>query len=450
MSEARIRKPPDEEINIGLGRYLTSTEPLGGRLRKKPEDFQVSEIAKPPPLNDNGHYTIAQIKVYNWETNKLIRAFSKRLGISRRKIGFAGTKDKRAVTTQYFSFYCSEELVKNLSLKDVYVLDAFRSSKPLFIGDLQGNDFLIRIRGIDKNEREIKDITSSSIDEISSHGGFPNYFGIQRFGSVRPITHLVGKHILNLDHRSAVLSYLCNPFDKENEKGYEARRVLQNTMDFKKALDNFPNEYIFERAMINELCKKPDDWIAAIEILPENLKMMFIHAYQSYIFNMIITERMNRGIPLSSPEIGDVIIPLNKNLLPDHRTHVHVTRSNISEMERLVKARKAYVSGLIIGYEAVMADGEMGDIERKILEKEHIEPDSFFIKDIKGISSRGIRRELISIPFDLKWRVIGIPVNNSGSMESFENALEVKFSLFKGTYATSFLREIMKAGILDY
>ena len=442
--------PPDDEINIGLGRYLTSTEPLGGKLRKSPEDFQVLEIADPPPMDEKGRYTIAKVKVYNWETNKLIRAFSKRLGISRRKIGFAGTKDKRAVTTQYFSFDYPEDLVRGISLKDVHILETFRSNKPLFIGDLQGNAFLICIRSIVKTNEEMKRIVSSTIDEINDIGGFPNYFGVQRFGSVRPVTHIVGRHIINSDHRSAVLTYLCNPFENENQRGYEARTSLEKDMDFEKALDLFPNDYIFERAMISELSKDPDNWTRAINVLPENLKMMFVHAFQSYIFNRILTKRVNRGILLNSPLIGDIIIPLNKDLLPDHRTYIPVDHSNINDMEKLIRAKKAFVSGLIIGYESVLAEGEMGEIERSILQEERIEPEQFFIEGIRGISSRGIRRELLSIPFDLKWRIKDIPPTNEQNEDRVEKALELKFSLFKGTYATSFLREIMKAGILDY
>jgi tRNA pseudouridine13 synthase len=447
MSEAT---PPDEEKAIGLGCYITKTDPLGGKLKKLPEDFQVSEIALPPPLDPSGEFTIAKIKVYNWETNRLIRAFSKRLMISRRRIGFAGTKDKRAVTTQLFSFRCPEEQVRSMGLKDVFIIDTYRSNKPLEIGDLQGNNFQIRIRDIGLEDGMISRIAGSTSNEIKESGGFPNYFGIQRFGSIRPITHVIGRHIIKSDFKRAVMDYIGNPGEFEKTEGHSARRRLDAEMDFKEALDYYPQDYIFERSMIYHLIKNPDDWIGAIEQLPDNLRMMFVHAYQSFLFNRILTSRLEKGLSLSSCVLGDIVLPLNKNLLPDHRNYITVTQGNIQEVSELVKRRKAFISGLIVGYEAVFADGEMGEIERKVIAEEGADPSDFMVDQMVVLSSKGIRRELLSTPFDLRWRVSKSPIVSGSTGTAVEDVLELQFSLFKGCYATSLLREYMKANILDY
>jgi tRNA pseudouridine13 synthase len=442
--------PPDEERAIGLGCYITDTDPIGGKLKRLPEDFNVTEIALPPPIAPDGEYTIAKIKVYNWETNRLIRAFSKRLMISRKRIGFAGTKDKRAVTIQLFSFFCPEEQVRSMGLKDVFILDTYTSNKPLEIGDLQGNSFLIRIRDIDHPPEEISRRAKETTTRISSKGGFPNYFGIQRFGSIRPITHVIGKHIVKGDFKKAVMDYIGNPGEFEKTEGYSARRKLECEMDFKDALDYYPQDYTFERSMIYHLAKNPEDWVGALEQLPDNLRMMFVHAYQSYIFNRILTARIEHGLPLSECTIGDIVLPLNKNLLPDHRTFIPVDSNNVKDVNDLVKRRKAFVSGLILGYEPMLAKGEMGDIERKVIDEEKAVPDDFLVERMSTVSSKGMRRELLSIPFDLQWRVVRSPVVSAHSQDAVEDVLEIKFSLFRGSYATSLLREYMKASILDY
>jgi len=442
--------PPIEEVKIGLETYMTDSAPLGGKLRTVPEDFQVNEISIPPNTDPKGPYTIARIKVYNWETNRLIRAFSKRLGISRKKIGFAGTKDKRAITTQYFSFDCPEESVRNIGLKDVFVLDTYRSNKNIDLGDLQGNAFSITVRGIEKQEKDIKETTNECVSMIQEYGGFPNFFGVQRFGSIRPITHIIGRNIIDGDFELAVINYICNPGLFENTVGYEARTRLYKEKDFKAALDYYPNDYIFERSMISHLAQHQDDWIGALEQLPDNLKMMFVHAYQSFIFNRILSERMKRGLPIDEPIEGDVVIPLNKNLLPDHRSYIIVSGKEQDHIREMVKRRKAFVSGIVIGYEPFLAEGEMGEIERMIIASEKIDVKNFYINDLSSVSSRGIRRELLAMIFDLRWRNQRSPRLSNDSKSGIEDILELKFSLFKGSYATSFLREIMKTNILDY
>src|SRR5881396_69443 len=137
------------ERDVGIVGYLTSTPGVGGTLKAAPEDFVVEEISSPPPPSAEGRYTVATIRVRNWETNRLVREFARVLHISRRRIGFAGTKDKFAVSTRLFSFEnLLPETVRALRLKDVEVLDAFRSDRALEIGDLIGNRFRILVRDL--------------------------------------------------------------------------------------------------------------------------------------------------------------------------------------------------------------------------------------------------------------------------------------------------------------
>ena len=137
------------ERDVGIVGYLTSTPGVGGTIKSAPEDFVVEEISAPPAVSAEGRYTIAQIRVRNWETNRLVRALARALHISRKRIGFAGTKDKHAVTTRLFSLEnVLPEQVRGLHLKDVEVLDAFRSDRPLELGDLVGNRFRIVVRDL--------------------------------------------------------------------------------------------------------------------------------------------------------------------------------------------------------------------------------------------------------------------------------------------------------------
>ena len=133
----------DAEKNIGIETFLTSSLGVGGRLRTYPEDFVVSEISNPPKKNEDGIFAIADVTSVNWETNLLIRELSNILHISRQRIGFAGTKDKRAKTTQLMSFYkvkpddVSNIVLKNVSIDNVLgFLDFFSSHLSFGFGQL--------------------------------------------------------------------------------------------------------------------------------------------------------------------------------------------------------------------------------------------------------------------------------------------------------------------------
>ena len=95
---------------------------------------------------ENGEYAIATGTTRNWETNRLIRIMSRSLGMSRTRIGFAGTKDKRAITTQLKSFRCPAEDLAKVQLKDVAISDVYTGSRAIQLGDLSGNSFEITVR----------------------------------------------------------------------------------------------------------------------------------------------------------------------------------------------------------------------------------------------------------------------------------------------------------------
>jgi tRNA pseudouridine13 synthase len=425
------------EKELGIEVFFTDTPGVGGKLRKDPEDFVVEEISDFPEKDENGRYTIAKVTSINWEMNRLVRQLAKSLRISRNKIGFAGTKDKRAVTTQLMSFEAPIENVTSLYIHQVAITDAYRARKPITIGDLIGNFFKIRIRECLYHDEELAKILKETLTILERSGGFPNFFGIQRFGAIRPITHHVGKYIIKRDFERAVMTYVANPTDYESEEVREARQNLEETRDFETALRVFPKKLLFERTVISHLVKHPEDYAGAIRSLPGNLQMMFVHAYQSYLFNKILSERIRREFPLNRPTVGDIILPADAKGLPDHDHYVLVTEENIDLAEKRVAEDKAFVSGVLFGSESEFAEGEMGAIEREIIENEGITKKDFVVPELPQCSSRGSRRELLARMKNLTYFV-----------ENDE--VLISFSLDRGCYATALLREIMKADVISY
>lgn len=427
------------ERAIGIYSYLTPDTPgIGGRLKRDVEHFHVDEISAEIPEHDDGQYTIARIRVRNWETNRLVRFIASNLHISRRAVMFAGTKDKRAVTTQLFCIKASPEAVLSLNIPDVEVLSAYRSRNRLDIGDLIGNRFRIFLSGPEVTGTVLEERLEVITARISSTGGFPAFFGVQRFGAQRPVTHIVGKQMVKGDFRAAVHAYAGNPSEREDSEVRDARQFLDDTEDYAAALKIYPSHLTFERELIRHLVSHPRDYAGALRRLPKNLLMMFVHAYQAYMFNLALSERMARGISLTEPDVGEIVIPIDRNGLPYHERPIVVTEENRELMARRIKEKRAFISSVLFGYESEFSGGRMGEIEREIVEKEGLKREDFIIPQIREVSSKGNRREILAPVSGLQWKVE-------------EAGVWFEFELTKGNYATVLMREYMKSmDIMDY
>jgi tRNA pseudouridine13 synthase len=431
MTRAGYRSSGPAETAIGIEFFQTVGDGIGGRLRVQPEDFAVEERSGMPEPDPEGLFTAVVIRSRNWETNRLVRALAKRLRCSRRKVTFAGTKDKRAVTTQLFVVQVPVDYVRGLSISDVEVLDAFPTKESLRIGDLYGNRFSIVLREFTPELAEAlercHDIRASVLEE----GGFPNFFGVQRFGAVRPVTHLIGRHMARGEPEKAVGEWLCTPAELEGEEMTEARLRLAKGRDYAEALRCFPKYLSFEKTLLNHLVKQPDDYTGALGRLPQNLLMMFVHAYQSYLFNRIVSERMRAGLPLNEPVEGDLVLKLDKFGLPSHDQWAEARPRNLAKLIELCGEGKAFVSAVLFGTESDFAKGEPGELERLVMEREGVERGDFILPEYNRLTSRGTRREMLA------------PVR-ALDIEPRDRGLAFEFELTKGCYATTLMREFMK------
>ena len=411
--------------------YSTYSEGIGGMLRKRIADFIVEEIAPgneicevkvftdsekktlekkwPAPLADERvreNQLILKMEKFNVDTANALRRIARALHTSRKRIGFAGMKDKRAITCQRLSIWKADiELLKNFDSRYIDLREAEWSDKRIEIGDLIGNKFTIIVRNLQLEKGELERRINACFGEMK--GGIANYFGEQRFGGIRGITHLVGKEFILGNTENAVMLYLTAIDEREEEDVKIARKNLADTKDFSRAINEFPPKYRYERIIIHHLCKYQKDFVGAFSRLPKSLTYMFTHAYQSYLFNQIINERIGSGLGLKAAE-GDVL-------------------------------EDGIATTQLFGFESKFSEGKIGEIERKVLEGEGIKPEDFYIKAFPQISSKGARKKILLFPEDLKLEEIG-------SDEYFEGALKAKisFKLEKGNYATTVLRELMK------
>ncbi len=428
--------------------YATRTAGIGGIIKQKPYDFVVREVTSREE-GDNGEFLIAELKKVNWDTHSVIRELAKRLRVSRNRFGFAGTKDKFAVTTQKISIWgINADDLARIRLRDVTLRVLGRSNKPVSLGDLYGNEFEIVIRGLKLNggEREILERLNCISAEIAELGGVPNFFGVQRFGVTRPITHIVGEHLIRGDIRGAVMTYLSCICPGESEEVKEARQLCHESR-FKECLKRMPLRY--ERAMLNELVKKgePDesDYIAAFKALPVNLQKLFIHAYQAYLFNLVLSRRMELQLPFNEAMVGDIVCYRNERGFADPDKVERVTEAKQEAINRLIKRGRAFVTAPVFGYASELGTGLEGDIEREVLATEGVELSDFKLGIIPAMSSRGTRRPIL-VPVDVKINCGCGTALADDELNPGSGYKRVKLCFFlpKGAYATVVLREYMK------
>jgi tRNA(Glu) U13 pseudouridine synthase TruD len=256
--------------------------------------------------------------------------------------------------------------------------------------------------------------------------GPPQLFTIEApVDSVRAL-HMSDVEILSL------MTYLVHEGSGETDEAREARRNLREDGDIRQALRDFPKNLGNERNLLEHLLHHPDDHKGAMERLPFNLQLMFIHAYQGVAFNLVVAERLRAGLPMDRPLEGDLLVPVDERGNPRHDQGIPVTGRNLAKVERQVARGRALVSGLVPGTEAPVAEGEMGRIERSVIERMGIEPGDFRIVDMTDLTSPGIRREIAMTGVDPAW-------------ELDDGRVTFSFGLQKGCYATCVLREFMKA-----
>ncbi|NLA30256.1 MAG: tRNA pseudouridine(13) synthase TruD [Methanomicrobiales archaeon] len=412
--------PLEEEL--GMRYYASDTPGIGGRLRSSPEDFIVEEIPLPFSEVDDGPYLICRLKKTNWELQRAVREIAKQLGISHRRIAWAGTKDKNAVTTQFISIYgLVPEAVGQVRLRDISLEVVGRSHQPLTLGGLAGNRFDIAIRDC------IREDLAARVQEVTvaAAAGIPNYYGLQRFGVVRPITHTVGEEILKGDYEAAVVAYIGRAFPLETEAAQAARTHFAETRNARAALAALPVQMTYERAMANHLVANPGDYAGALRALPPKLLSLLVSAFQSYLFNRALSRRIDAGMSLVRPEVGDRL------LFQDGREDI-VTARNMKAAEIHIRRGRCRIALFIPGSGAVTSSGRMDEIMQELMQEAGIDAGNF---------------ERASRFVDMRFDGVSRPITLSTGIraEVMDESVRLSFTLPPGHYATTVCREYMKA-----
>lgn len=384
---------PEIELTDMDWEYSTDTPGIRGEIKEQVNDFVVKELASHD--TGEGDHVIVRLRKQNMTTLEAIGKLSNMLHISRDRIGYAGNKDKRAVTEQYISIQGVSEEDVNQIFTDEFDLEVVGKNGYIGLGNLAANRFEIVIRDLNLPIEDTRNRTLKIINNLD--GKFPNYFGNQRFGSARPITHQVGRHILRGEFEEAVWTYIAKPYDTEYKNIRKTREELWETRDPEDAAENFPENYRYEKTLLYHLTKNEGDYKGAIKRLPEGLQELFIHAYQSWVFNRVLSGLLEDG--WYDPEYE---IPL-------------------------------------VGFKTDLKDNRPENMIKEILEEEGVSQEDFRLQEFPELRSEGSYRRAFA-----DFRNFEILDIEEDDLNMTQNKMTVKFDLPKGCYATVLLREVMK------
>ena len=449
---------------IGLTGYAVDSTGIGGVLKARVADFRVDEISTKVSTDTRVRFTAANITLTNWETNRFIGKLAKACGISRNRIFFAGTKDKRAVTRQLFIIDAPQKKVAQVEIPDVEIEILGRTHQKIGFGNHKGNRFTIVARGcchpdgspMTNSEAmdKIAEIELSMKEKLGPEF-FPNWIGPQRFGSGRPVTPVVGRHVISEDWEGAVMAYLSMEGDEKEDVAAFRKHIRDNGIT-EDALEIIPHWLVYERDMLKHMLQNPDDWVGAFRKLPNNLQLMTVHSLQSVVFNKTIEARIENQISLSNPVVGDIVGRIDDNGQLEASSIVNVEGRTLDRISRNCSLGRLAVTGQLPGSEMDKPSGKFGLIESQVLEEMGLAETTWQVEKISRLTTKGTRRAMVTTFSEFQYEPVPIAGEETmgekwadgpkdGELWNPEGAcIRFRFTLPSGSYATTLLREFMR------
>jgi tRNA pseudouridine13 synthase len=387
---------PDLDSQIGILVYSTKFPGIGGKIRVEPEDFQVSELISDKSkksINDENGYAVYKLKKKKIDTNHALSGIFRKKGIRLKSLGL---KDASAVTEQFVCAGNKGRAIENFS-SDKYSLEHLGFvKKPLSKKDMIGNHFKLKISDCQNN-----------LESFTEYDKILNFYGYQRFGSQRPVTHLIGKALLQQDFDKTIDLILSFTSPYDSEENTEIRQKLSDKANYKQYFDKVPTQMDIERIVLKEMIEHGEP-IRAIRAIPVSLRRFYVQAYQSFIFNQSLSAAFLDGENLFEAQSGDVCF--------DYHGIIGKYVNGMDQNLALPFVGYSY-------YKKTRFDFQIS----KILEQEEVTPKDFFIKEMQEVSTEGGFRQAAI---------------HCSDYSAHDNVVE--FSLSRGSFATILLREIMK------
>ena len=420
---------------------------------------------------------------------EVVSFLARQLKVQPRAFQFAGTKDRRAVTVQRVSAHrVQADRMQQVgrTLRQARIGNYEYSPDGLELGELTGNEFTITLRDCQFQiataaETEDPHIVASKIVESAAkhlnEKGFINYYGLQRFGTFSTRTDTIGLKMLLgdfkgaieaiLDYSEASLTAAQDPNASKDRVSSDDRLRAQALHAFKTsgriypAIDDLPRKFSAEASLIRHLGARgnSNDYLGALQAIPRNLRLMYVHAYQSLVWNVVASERWKRhgGQVLA----GDlVLVDEHKEKLEESGTTESLDTdgeiivqpaaddSAINPEDRFTRARalsqeeaqsgEYTIFDIVLptpGYDILYPGNELADVYKSFMASERgggLDPNDMR-RQWKDVSLSGSYRKLIVKPYqDISFEVRSYTHDDEQFVETDVEKMEKQSNGVKG------------------
>jgi tRNA pseudouridine13 synthase len=395
--------------------YLLPDAPaIPGKIKSIPDDFVVEEVPLYEPI-DQGTHVFFMIEKRELATMRAINDVARALNVKPQDIGAAGLKDANAVTRQILSVeHIDPQRILDLDIPRIQILWARHHTNKLKIGHLRGNRFAIKLRG--PSDSHLDSVRQTMT--VLARRGVPNYFGPQRFG-MRGDTWQIGLALLRADPPAAARTLLGNPLPIDGGDLLRARQLYE-AGDYESAADAWPPSFRTEKHLLRVLHKWGGDHDRALRSVHKKTLNFYLSAFQSYLFNHILAQRIDRMDQL-----------LDGDLAWKHDNGAVFSVQDAQVEQSRCDAFDVSPSGPLFGHKMTRPAGLPAEMEQAALDQENLIIEDF--RKSRPARLKGARRPLRFQPKD--WGV-------SAGSDDLGPYLLFEFFLPAGCYATTLLREV--------
>lgn len=381
------------------------------KIKQRPEDFVVTELDR-YEVSKTGPFCLYRLVKWDSGTLEAIGSLAKGWNLSRAQVSFGGLKDRHARTEQVISVRGGPERTFEGSAFRAEFLG--RSRDPITRASFAGNRFEITVRDL----QEIPDLGPVT------RSGVPNYFDDQRFGSLRGTEgEFIGRALVRGENEKALRLALASPSGEDRKKDRDLKSMVRDRWgDWPGLAKDLPP--VPARNVASYLAGHPGAFGFAFELLEQNLRILYVSAYQSWLWNRTLAAVIRK-----LPDTYEVAYAAG--------AHVFYRALDAADHDRLAELAIPLITP------SQKFDGDLAGITAAILAEEKVEQRQFRLKKLaKTFFGKGLRDAIVA-PARLS--------SSSGDDElnRGRRKMRLSFELPKGSYATVLLKRLFHEPIAE-
>ncbi|MGH7151744.1 MAG: tRNA pseudouridine(13) synthase TruD, partial [Planctomycetota bacterium] len=384
------------------------------RLKARPEDFRVVELFDPSLLGE-GPYAIYRAVKTKRTTLEVLARLAQEARVEKRAIAYAGMKDRQGIAVQHFSIEGGRRV--DLREPGLFVRFLGNAARPISPAASRGNAFEIVARALDREDLVRMRENLSQVRAI----GLPNYFDDQRFGCLRHGQGFVARDLIDgrLEQGLANLLAAPSPFDDPATGGFKAA-LRQAWGDFERcAKIARARDHL---SLFRHLASNPRDFRGAFAFVAQRVRVLHLHAYQSYLWNRALGTYLRALVPPEArvflrSDAGPLLAPRG------------LSSPLLAQLERL--------SFPLPAHDSVLPDAAVRRALEESLAAERLTLDRIRIEGIPGFAFKAEERAAWLRPGHLRVRPAEL---DDLARRGWKVAL--RFELQRGSYATLLLKRL--------